>query len=214
MAYKIQASFTAGELDEALHERTNLEKYKRGLKTARNWIVGKTGRVLTRPATANHIEVDEATDVKLVPIQGAGMLLVLTHNGNLLIDHETTKVWDLNIGNTYPTTDFDNLKFVEFASNKKVATETAPIDDNGGLLPILNGQIQEILTLNRRDDVAYGYRSGSANGQSFTQGVISLVGSVSSSTTSGTGYDVEYAAVPVIITNTVDSKNFFIYFLL
>lgn len=48
MALKIQSSFTAGELDPALHERTTLEKYKSALKTARNVVVGKTGRLISR----------------------------------------------------------------------------------------------------------------------------------------------------------------------
>lgn len=48
MAYTKQTSFSAGELDPALHERTNLEKYQSGLKTARNVYVGKTGRIINR----------------------------------------------------------------------------------------------------------------------------------------------------------------------
>jgi len=49
MALKTQASFAAGELDPALHERTTLQKYASGLATARNVIIGKTGRVRSRP---------------------------------------------------------------------------------------------------------------------------------------------------------------------
>ncbi len=48
MALKVQASFSAGELDPALHERTTFDKYQSGLKTGRNVIVGKTGRVISR----------------------------------------------------------------------------------------------------------------------------------------------------------------------
>lgn len=48
MSLKVQASFAAGELDPALHERTNLQKYNSGLATARNVIIGKTGRVISR----------------------------------------------------------------------------------------------------------------------------------------------------------------------
>lgn len=42
-------AFTAGELDPSLWERTNLDKYRNGLATARNWIISKTGSILTRP---------------------------------------------------------------------------------------------------------------------------------------------------------------------
>ncbi|MFM6930151.1 MAG: hypothetical protein ACKOX6_16895 [Bdellovibrio sp.] len=48
MAYHIQSSFTAGELDPALHERTTFDKYKTGVATGRNVIIGKTGRIISR----------------------------------------------------------------------------------------------------------------------------------------------------------------------
>lgn len=49
MAYKSQASFSAGELDPALQERTNLEKYQSGLNLSKGWVVAKTGRLITAP---------------------------------------------------------------------------------------------------------------------------------------------------------------------
>lgn len=48
MALSDKPAFSAGELDPALWERTNLDKYRTGLATARNWIISKTGSVLTR----------------------------------------------------------------------------------------------------------------------------------------------------------------------
>lgn len=51
MAYSRKTSFAAGELDPALYERTNLEKYQSALATARNVYVGKTGRVVGRQGT-------------------------------------------------------------------------------------------------------------------------------------------------------------------
>ena len=51
MAYAIQAAFGAGELAPELHERTTLEKYKTGLKTLRNAVVGKTGKLVSRPGS-------------------------------------------------------------------------------------------------------------------------------------------------------------------
>lgn len=51
MALARKASFSAGELDPALHERTNLDKYQSGLSTLRNAYIGKTGRVISRPGT-------------------------------------------------------------------------------------------------------------------------------------------------------------------
>lgn len=52
MALKPKSSFSAGELDPALHERTNFEKYQTGLKTARNMLIARTGRIITRPGRA------------------------------------------------------------------------------------------------------------------------------------------------------------------
>jgi len=48
MSQKIQSSFSAGELDPALHERTTFDKYKTGLATLRNAHIGKTGRIVSR----------------------------------------------------------------------------------------------------------------------------------------------------------------------
>lgn len=48
MAIGVKSSFSAGELDPALWERTTLDKYASGMATARNVVIGKTGRVLSR----------------------------------------------------------------------------------------------------------------------------------------------------------------------
>jgi hypothetical protein len=53
MALKVQASFSTGELDPALHERTTLAKYKSGLKTGRNVVVSKVGSILSSPGRSN-----------------------------------------------------------------------------------------------------------------------------------------------------------------
>jgi hypothetical protein len=41
-------SFSSGELDPILHDNVTLEKFKKGLATARNVIIGKTGAMLSR----------------------------------------------------------------------------------------------------------------------------------------------------------------------
>ena len=48
---KLISSFSAGELDPALRERTNLQKYETGAATARNVCVRKTGGIATMPGT-------------------------------------------------------------------------------------------------------------------------------------------------------------------
>lgn len=60
MARRVQANFAAGEIDPALHERTNFEKYNSGLKTARNVYVGKTGRIISRQGRKFFIEVKDS----------------------------------------------------------------------------------------------------------------------------------------------------------
>lgn len=61
MAYRVQASFSAGELDPALWERTTLEKYRTGLKTLRNATIGKTGRIISDPGTKLQIATRQVT---------------------------------------------------------------------------------------------------------------------------------------------------------
>ncbi len=51
MAYKLQANFAGGELDPVLRKRISLNKYHNGLATARNVVIGRTGRIITRPGT-------------------------------------------------------------------------------------------------------------------------------------------------------------------
>lgn len=52
MSYRPQISFSAGELDPVLHERTNLEKFNSGLATGRNVVIGKSGRIISRGGTS------------------------------------------------------------------------------------------------------------------------------------------------------------------
>lgn len=61
MAYHIQSSFSAGEIDPALFERTTFDKYQTGLATLRNAIVGKTGRIISRQGTMKWQETRNPT---------------------------------------------------------------------------------------------------------------------------------------------------------
>jgi len=56
MALKSMMSFSSGELDPILHDRVTLEKFKKGLATARNVVIGKTGSVLTRFSRAHFVK--------------------------------------------------------------------------------------------------------------------------------------------------------------
>lgn len=48
MALKPYLSFSSGELDPILHDNATLEKFNKGLATARNVIVSKTGSIMSR----------------------------------------------------------------------------------------------------------------------------------------------------------------------
>jgi hypothetical protein len=51
MALKPLLSFSSGELDPILHDNVTLEKFNKGLNTARNVIIGKTGSIISRFST-------------------------------------------------------------------------------------------------------------------------------------------------------------------
>ena len=51
MAYLKKASFAAGELDPSLHDKTDIKSYYSGLATARNVVLGKTGRIINSAGT-------------------------------------------------------------------------------------------------------------------------------------------------------------------
>lgn len=78
MAFKPQASFSQGESDPALWERTNLERFNTGLKTARNVWIGKTGRVISVPGRKLYLECKYAgKNAILYPVPDTAYLLEL-----------------------------------------------------------------------------------------------------------------------------------------
>lgn len=70
MAYKLQATFSTGELDPVLSERMTLAKFKASAKTARNVVVGRAGNVITRPSRKTMWQTktdDKAVKIYAVP---------------------------------------------------------------------------------------------------------------------------------------------------
>ena len=61
MALKPLLSFSSGELDPVLTDNTTLEKFNKGLSTARNVMIGKTGSILSR-FSRMHLKVTKITD--------------------------------------------------------------------------------------------------------------------------------------------------------
>ena len=87
MAYAIQSAFGAGELAPELHERTTLEKYKTGLKTLRNAVVGKTGKLVSRPGSIFHDSTKRNTPL-------ANLVFTADH---------TTETFDTSFNNNFVT---------------------------------------------------------------------------------------------------------------
>ncbi len=65
MSYLKKASFAYGELDPSLHDKTDSQSYYAGLKTARNVLVNKTGRVINNSGTWFGIQTKNNTAVRL-----------------------------------------------------------------------------------------------------------------------------------------------------
>ncbi len=75
-----KTSFGAGELDPVLQERTTLDKYRTGLATARNVVVGKTGSIISRQARFlfKQCKLDNRACVYYSP-PGSGLVLEWGH---------------------------------------------------------------------------------------------------------------------------------------
>jgi len=101
MSLKIQASFSSGELDPALRERTTLEKYRSGLDTARSVVVGKTGRLLSRSGRKHLIEAKLADrKVKIHTSSSSGMFIEWGHLYFRVYEMDGTLVGELAHGAT------------------------------------------------------------------------------------------------------------------
>lgn len=95
MALKTQLSFSSGELDPILHDRVTLEKFSKGLATARNVMIGKTGSIISRFARAHFIKSkNNAEAIKIFSPHNSNRLLewgnlyvrIYDFDGNLLAD--------------------------------------------------------------------------------------------------------------------------------
>lgn len=64
-----QSSFSSGEIDPALADRTNLERYRSALRTAENVYIGRTGRVISRQGTTywNKPKYPEQDSIHFIP---------------------------------------------------------------------------------------------------------------------------------------------------
>lgn len=172
MALNIQASFSAGELDPALHERTTLQKHKSGLATARNVIVGKTGRLISRPGRKYFIATKLANrKVKLHPLSNLGSFLEWGHEYVRVYTLAGTLVGDY--AHAFTEAQLDDIQFVDGA---------------------IYGDIY--VFLNKTNMAVLNVYSGFFTMSSYFD--LYLAPTLVTDAITGTGYPVEYAATVVI----------------
>lgn len=112
MALKFQPSFTTGELDPALQERTTLEKFKAGLKTARGVIVGKSGRLVSR-AGRKHLIKTKLDDRRVVvfPMSAVGIFVEWGHQYVRMYNSDAGTLLH-DTAHAFTEDDLDELQFV------------------------------------------------------------------------------------------------------
>lgn len=117
MSLKPLLSFSSGELDPILHDHVTLEKFKKGLHTARNAMITKTGGLMSRFSRAFFKTQKTAqTAIKLFSPPNSSALIevgvayvrVYDFDGNLAADLFTA----------YTATDIENMHFT--ASGKHI----------------------------------------------------------------------------------------------
>lgn len=121
MALRPQSSFSSGELDPALRERTNLQKYSSSLATARNVVVGKTGRLMSAPGRTHF----NSTKLASRPVR----IHIMTHNGCYLEwGHQYVRVYTIagsllqDIVHTRTESDLPFIQFTDVDNNQVVVT--------------------------------------------------------------------------------------------
>lgn len=170
MALKFQPSFSAGELDPALQERTTLEKYKSGLKTARNVNISRSGRLVSR-AGRKHFIKTKLDDREVVLFGVSGMVVEWGHQYVRVYGPDLTTPLVGDYSHSFTETQLPDIQFVE------ISTWVLMIFQDG----------QSPLYLNL----------GSGGG--FVTGFFSLPAAPTfvSSTNTGTGYSLDYAFTSV-----------------
>lgn len=211
MALRSQTAMTRGELDPALHERVDLEAYRNGLATARNVIVGKTGRILTAPGRKFKFQTQDNAEARVIMLQQYGLFMVVQPTKYEVYTLEGTKIG----GETF-TIDLDNSNFV-FVPDVGIFVisrgETWTID----LLQFDQSSIETLLTNSPAgfgnfgaapDEVAFW----SVGDPSFFNGNFSDTASLAISGIAGTGspsgYDVQYAVTQIVDGQESDIKIF------
>lgn len=189
MALRPQGSFSTGELDEALHERTTLQKYDQGLATGRGAMVGKTGRLISMFGR-KHLVKTKLSDsrVKVYAPPGLGYFLEF--------GHEYVRVYILEGGSQQWFTDAQHVDGYYVKELVSTITEddlpNLHFDHSENTVYIYGaGQVQAIYLL------TFEFTDFIANADLFG---METAPSAASPTASGTpaGYDVQWAVTRVV----------------
>lgn len=110
MGLKYQSSYSTGELDPILFDRTTLEKFKKGLATGRNIIIGRTGSILSRPPRAHFIKAkNNGEKIKLFSPPNSGAILEW---GNLYVRiYDFTPTLVAEVAHSLTEADLENMHF-------------------------------------------------------------------------------------------------------
>ena len=198
MAIKVQSSFSAGELDPSLHERTTFDKYKSGLKTARNVIIGKSGRITSAPgrmlyAACKDMSAYDYSAVLFAP-RGTNVLFEFGHN--------YVRVHDLS--GSLPVQEIDTtalswtgsvIKYLKFSYGNKPPYTATPVGASGTrLLYVFSGGVGLNMGTGIIDFTTLGACALITASSFFTN----RTGPVyQAETLTGTGYNVEYCFTTV-----------------
>lgn len=177
MALKPQMSFSSGELDPSLHERVDLEKYRAGLATARNVVVGKTGRILSRPGRRYFNSCEPG-----VPIR----VHVMPHNGTYV---EFTSQPDHTVNwYTMEGVLIDTQEYINVTEAQMERMRFVDVDDYGFLV-LIDGYPSAYFFLSSG---VINLTTTAISGYFYFYNFVSTPTFVSNSA-GGTGYDVSYA---------------------
>jgi hypothetical protein len=130
----VQPSFSSGEIAPALYGRVDFAKYYTGVKTARNFIVRRSGGLTNRPGTrlAAETKFSGAKKSRMIPFQfsptqtyvlefGDLYMRVISNGGYVLADGSAGVIGGyiisgpppVEIATIYQAADLDEIKFVQ-----------------------------------------------------------------------------------------------------
>ena len=123
MSIKPLLSFSTGELDPILHDRITLEKFNKGLDTARNVMINKTGSILSRFSTTHLVKSkNDGENIKILslPRTDAGSSKVIefgpsylrVHNVSLDLYRGAFSSGFVEVATTFTSSDLLTMHFV------------------------------------------------------------------------------------------------------